>query len=1016
MPRSNADWMGELAEEIGPLRLRDLVIPGTHGSCTYAISRASFPSPDCPAVLGALLAFLSSPSARASVPAESLDSLTGAIMRLTRLQDRSVAEQLEAGIRYLEIQVAPRPERSWSVLNVTRMTGLPKARGKPACLVYRQQHHIAYRDVHGDVWDMHYGGWKARNLSQLTHCAPPYSALAASAGGGMLRVAYRDGNDHIRMLHAQGNWKHADLTEITGCPRAEGSPIVLDCRGEARIFFRDDAGRLWQLSEVEKRWTGLNLSELVEVPNMVGDPAAFEHDGRVSVFCRDADGAPWEITYDGRWNRQALGHAVKAPAAATAPVAIADDAGRRLYYRDLEGDIWELRREGEHWRSQDLSKLTGAAGATGNLCVLRHRHELHVIYCDASGDLCDLREDGGWAAHNLTQILGADKATGSPAAIVTRGELHVVFRDVNGDIRDLHHTSGGAWRQHNVVDAAGSPRARRDPVCAEWQGRHQVLYQGEDGSIHDLYYDASRWQTARLTRRDGRLDAVGDPAMIEYRGRQHIVFREAAGSLRELSFDHRWQQRDLLAPTAAPQPAADAALSVLGLQYHVIYRDRGDSLWQLRHDPHEGWKAFDLTRASGLPPAVGNPLSVEYHSEHHVIFRDGTGQVWDLCPAIGSGQNLTRLARAPHAAGDIAAILHEGEPRLLHRDSDGGLTEMRFEGDWKSRPVAHLTGSALAAGDPAAALFHGGAHVVYRDRAGHIRHLYEDRGWQMQDLTELARCPDAATDPVLAAEADDELHVLYRDRAGDLYDVYWAQEALYACRVMFTERVERVIAAVAEFLARHHREIVVLDFNRFYEMTERSHEALANMLRAAFGPMLVALPRARLAEVTLDELWRTGQRLLVLYDYEPATKSHPELWSNARRRRGERTADVVSAPATEAQDVHALKARLVRAIEADRKPGLLLLKGVIVPELPRSWSAWMGEAVAPQAVAHRALETVRALDREMTERDGAVPALVARWIRDEWSDRSLNIVAVDHFERSDLVDAARLVNRRHRTS
>jgi hypothetical protein len=1016
MHRGNADWMAELAEEIGQRRLCDVLLPGTHGSCTYAISEGSPPSPDCPAALRALLAFLSSPSTHACVPAEILASLRSTLTRLCRLQVRTVAQQLEAGIRYLEIQVAPRPERSWNVLNVTRLTGLPKIRGRPASLVHRRQHHIVYRDVSGDVWDISYGGWQVDDLTQ-TKCGPPASALTASVRDRMLHLAYRDGNDHVCLLSGQERWKGQDLTDVCGCPRAAGAPVILHWRGEGRIFFRDAVGRLWQLSETEHRWSSLDLSELVQLPRVFGDPTTLQRDGQVSVFCRDVSGGIHELWYDGRWNHRALDRAVKAPAAATSPVGVAEEKGRRLFYRDIEGAIWEVHEDGEHWRSRDLSKLTAATGAASDMCVVRYRERLDVIYCDVAGDLCALRDEGGWRWHNLTQTVGADKAMGTPAAIVHRGDLHVLHRDVNGDVCDLYQTSGGAWAAQNLTQVSGSAKGLRDPLCAEYQGRLHVLFQGEGGVIRDLRYDAGHWDSTRLTRPPGRCKAAADPVAIEHRGRWHVALRDAAGGLRELSGDRAWQSQDLLELTGAPPPANDPSLSVLGLQQHVVYRDSENSLWHLRYDPHEGWNAVDLTRASGAPAAAGNPLSVQYHSEHHVVYRDAHGQVWDLCPVTGSAHNLTRATRAARAAGDVAAVLCEGEPRLYYRDTAGGLTEIGLEGAWKSRPVIHDIGRALPAGEPTAAVYHGSVHVVYRDRAGHLRHLSQDRAWEMQDLTELTRCPKAGADPLLATGADDELHVLYQDRAGDLHDVYYAQETLYACRMLFAERTEKVIGAVAAFLARHRKEIVVLDFNGFDEMTQRCHEALAHQLLAAFGPMLVALPRARLPEVTLEELWRSGQRVLVLYDYEPATKSVPQLWFSGRREHGERHGGAVSAPAVAPGDAEILKTRLARAIDASRgRSGLFVLNGTIVPELPHSWSAWTGDAFAPTAVAQRVSETMRGLERKLLERDRAVPPLVARWVRDEWSGRDLNIVVVDHFEQCDLVDVVKLLNGRHRTS
>jgi hypothetical protein len=242
--------------------------------------------------------------------------------------------------------------------------------------------------------------------------------------------------------------------------------------------------------------------------------------------------------------------------------------------------------------------------------------------------------------------------------------------------------------------------------------------------------------------------------------------------------------------------------------------------------------------------------------------------------------------------------------------------------------------------------------------------------------------------------------------------VYSAAEAFYACRLMYAERIDEVIGAVASFLARHPREVVVLDFNRFHEMTERCHEALANKLLAAFGSELVALPRARLPDATLDELWRAGQRVLVLYDHRPTVAAHPQLWSNDRARQGARARGVINAPAIEASDTDALKVCLRRELDREAgRPPLRVLTAVVTPDVPDNWTAWVGDAVSPLAVAQAALRTMQTLQSQLAARDRAAPRLVAEWARDEWADKRLNILALDHFEQSDLVEMAKLIHR-----
>jgi hypothetical protein len=105
---SGADWMGAIAPLLGPLPLNRIVMPGTHDSASYSIPPLGSPAPKpagslSPEVfdpndpLSPLVALVPQPLVQyVSVP-------------WARAQDLSIAAQLAAGVRYLDLRVCAGP-------------------------------------------------------------------------------------------------------------------------------------------------------------------------------------------------------------------------------------------------------------------------------------------------------------------------------------------------------------------------------------------------------------------------------------------------------------------------------------------------------------------------------------------------------------------------------------------------------------------------------------------------------------------------------------------------------------------------------------------------------------------------------------------------------------------------------------------------------------------------------------------------------------------------------------------
>ncbi|XP_044142144.1 PI-PLC X domain-containing protein 1 [Bufo gargarizans] len=98
----NQQWMSHLCEELWDIPLYDLSIPGSHDTMTYCLDKLSPVDPSSPK----LLLFLD----------QLFPSITRPIiLKWSITQTLSVTEQLDAGIRYLDLRIAQRPDVSSSL-------------------------------------------------------------------------------------------------------------------------------------------------------------------------------------------------------------------------------------------------------------------------------------------------------------------------------------------------------------------------------------------------------------------------------------------------------------------------------------------------------------------------------------------------------------------------------------------------------------------------------------------------------------------------------------------------------------------------------------------------------------------------------------------------------------------------------------------------------------------------------------------------------------------------------------
>ena len=94
---------------------------------------------------------------------------------------------------------------------------------------------------------------------------------------------------------------------------------------------------------------------------------------------------------------------------------------------------------------------------------------------------------------------------------------------------------------------------------------------------------------------------------------------------------------------------------------------------------------------------------------------------------------------------------------------------------------------------------------------------------------------------------------------------------------LYAWTVEQTSNDVNRFVSEFPNEIVILDFNHFYNMSPSAHESLADSLRDSFDGIIRA-PGKDGTNVTLQEMWAKGEKVIILYHDKGVIDAYPCFW------------------------------------------------------------------------------------------------------------------------------------------
>ena len=436
------------------------------------------------------------------------------------------------------------------------------------------------------------------------------------------------------------------------------------------------------------------------------------------------------------------------------------------HYEDLVNNYWDISERFQHvtnttsgpvvtedWRV--LGEAQGVSADTYAYADLRRSEEYgtpaatgavaatmvpflgvrNLVYRDTNGHLHELWSDsrGQSGTTDLTDNATAPAAAGNPYSYVdtSAGMQMVVYRGHDANVHSLYWSTGGVGHD-NLSGSIHAPTASGDPVgyFTPATNVHHVIYRTGDGHLHALWWSGA----AAATDEDLTAlvvppawpapPAAGDPSayLDSTRGVSVVSYRADDAHIHSLYWsDGPVGHDDLSGYVGTPNAAGDPVGYYLpGLDAHqVTYRGVDGHLYEIWWVGEAPASAWDLTVASGAPPASADPAAcyVAATNSKHVVYLGPFGHLYEIRWTPGNTPtyvDLTLSALAPRATTDRPVVLDASSmPHVAYRGTDDQVHEIRWpahQSGWRS--CSTCQGLYYGPGVAASRCPGGGTHVA----------------------------------------------------------------------------------------------------------------------------------------------------------------------------------------------------------------------------------------------------------------------------------------------------------------
>lgn len=237
-------------------------------------------------------------------------------------------------------------------------------------------------------------------------------------------------------------------------------------------------------------------------------------------------------------------------------------------------------------------------------------------------------------------------------------------------------------------------------------------------------------------------------------------------------------------------------------------------------------------------------------------------------------------------------------------------------------------------------------------------------------------------------------------RAFDLRLARAKNGEILCCHGLYGESLADILKAVQVFSKRHPKEIIVLDLAKFYSwgkdekgrdlarpsFSDAEHKALRAAILKALGssllpPKLPGPKGPRAWTASLETLWKSGRSIIV---HDRHKNAQSPFWSGS-----------IESSWANTWKPKTMKRRLAGSLSKSRGKCFFKLNG---------------EATPDQDLILKALDPFGTYPKNLRQLARQTNPVFLRWIQRDWASKRVNIVQVDHYDQSELLQLCLFLN------
>eukprot|EP01124_Arcella_intermedia_P033626 TRINITY_DN8111_c0_g1_i2.p1 TRINITY_DN8111_c0_g1~~TRINITY_DN8111_c0_g1_i2.p1 ORF type:complete len:308 (-),score=84.66 TRINITY_DN8111_c0_g1_i2:16-939(-) len=189
--------------------------------------------------------------------------------------------------------------------------------------------------------------------------------------------------------------------------------------------------------------------------------------------------------------------------------------------------------------------------------------------------------------------------------------------------------------------------------------------------------------------------------------------------------------------------------------------------------------------------------------------------------------------------------------------------------------------------------------------------------------------------------------------------------------------IDEVLSEIEQFVAQCPQEIIILDFNHFYNMKEEQHTQLINIIHQKLLKSMI--PYTQDIPLTFNSLWESQKTIFVMY-HHASCAAFPLLWPQ----------QCINSPWPDKTDPNDLFEYLRKC---PRTPNFFVSQAILTPRV--------------STVVSSVLPTQPSSLKNFTDMANIT---VIDWLMEQVKAHPLNIIIVDFYESINFVEAIILIN------